>query len=202
MSILLTSEYCGPISSYLLATKSGKLIVESYENYQKKSYRNRAVINSPNGEIILSVPLQSGKNAATPITEVKISYADDWIKNHLKAMETGYRHSPFYEYYIDDIEEILRREHLYLFDLNAELLDYFIDNMHLDIVTEKTKTYQKEYTDDTHDMRKMSYRTKRNINIKSYRQPFDDKFSFLNDLSVLDLLFCVGTESVLYLQND
>ena len=200
-SVLLTTEYFGPISSYQLINRAELALVEHCENYQKKSYRNRCRILSPNDVVMLSVPLESGKNSKCPIGDVKISYDDDWITEHSQSLKACYGKSPYYEYYIDDLLDILQQKHSYLVDLNEALTTYLLKCLELETPLRRTEDFQKEVHMDTIDVRRYDYlnRSKLEIEALKYNQVWSDRHSFIADLSILDLLFCKGPEGILYL---
>lgn len=203
MKLILTTEYFGPISSYALMLNANEVWIEKNETYQKKSFRNRAMVSSFHGSQRLSVPLLAGKTSA-PIEEVQISYDEDWVSDHLKSMEMNYQNTPFYEYYIDDIVSLLGSRPSLLVELNDLILDYFLEL--LDFPRSRlqvTTSYQSSYDVPYLDLRKLKSKKSRQPLIRElpYRQPFDDRIAFINDQSILDLLFCVGPEMELYLEN-
>ncbi len=200
-SVLLTTEYFGPISSYRAIEQSSAAYIEYHENYQKKSYRNRCRLLSPNGVILLSIPLSSGKNSKCPIQEVTISYQNDWIAEHFQSFLSCYGKSPYYEYYIDGIMSILHQKHTRLIDLNSALLDFMVKKIGLETPIGKTSSYLKDI--DILDLRAHTYLNRSKITPPSvsYNQVWSDRYPFEQDLSILDLLFCKGPESILYLEK-
>lgn len=201
---LFTTEYFGPISSFRIMNDSNEVWVEKNENYQKKSYRNRCFISSPDGKQMLSIPLKSGKNKQTPITKVEISYDNDWMNLHLNAMSMGYANAPYYMHYIDDIRDILLEHHDYLYDLNCKILSYTLETLWMDdVIMYETKDYHREYDNsEVIDMRNEDYiKRMKGRSQMVYTQPFDDKYDFNSDLSILDLIFCLGPEAGLYVRN-
>ena len=200
-SAILTTEYLPPISSFWLMNRCDKIILEYCENYQKKSTRNRAKILGVNGVDILSVPLKKGKNSRMPITDVEISYDSEWIANHLHAIKSAYGNAPYFEYYFDDIEQILKSEHRRLIDLNAALVRFLIKSFDIDATISFSEDYITEYHHEVIDIRKMGF-NKRDIQgyvSKKYNQVFEEKHEFVEDLSALDLLMCKGPEGILWL---
>jgi hypothetical protein len=57
---LLSSAYLAPVQYYSKFLSYRYVIVEGFENYQKQSYRNRAVILAANGPLCLSIPVKEG----------------------------------------------------------------------------------------------------------------------------------------------
>jgi hypothetical protein len=197
---ILTTEYLPPISSFWLMNRCEEVIVEACENYQKKSTRNRSKILGVNGIDVLSVPLLKGKNSRMPITEVKISYNSEWVSNHLHAIKSAYGNAPFFEYYFDDIERILKHGYTKLVDLNTALVKFFVNSFDLETNIKQSDDYIRDYFNAI-DVRKMGF-NKREIEgfvPKSYNQVFEEKHEFVADLSALDLLMCKGPESILWL---
>lgn len=202
MDVILPIEYFGPVSSYALMHHTDRTILECKENYQKKSYRNRSRVLSPNGVEVLSVPLKSGKNNRCPIVDVEISYENDWIAEHLQTLKTCYGGSPYFEYYIDDIQHILLEKHSSLVELNTALQNHLAVKLDVSVVYFFTEDYQKVYPDAI-DLRRMDYikRDVPELAFQPYEQVWFDKHEFVKDLSILDLLFCKGPESILYLES-
>lgn len=200
--LILSTEYFGPISSYFVINNSSKVYVEVFENYQKKSYRNRCRILTPNGINVLSVPLKSGKNNRCLITEVEISYDDDWMTEHGKSLLAAYGKSPYYEYLIDEIMSILNTKFTWLIDLNSAIQNYVIDLLEIDTSISSTREYCNEYDENYFDLREYHYlnRSKLNLPSKPYQQVWTDRNGWLEDMSILDLIFCKGKEAILYLE--
>jgi len=202
-NVVLTTEYFGPVSSYYLINNSNLTYIEYFENYQKKSYRNRCKLSSSSGVVLLSVPLKSGKSKQCPISEVEISYEKDWISEHLQAMLSCYGKSPFYEFYIDDIASILRAEYSTLLELNESLHEFLLKALGIETNVTPTSAYNKVYNEETLDLRKYHYsnRSKLHIEFKEYWQVWSDRQPFISDLSILDLLCCKGPEGIFFLSR-
>ena len=190
-----------PIATFHLLKNHNNGMIEHFENYQKKSTRNRMKILSPNGILTLSVPLQKGKNNHTLIKDVMISYDENWINKHLNAIRTCYNSAPYYIHYIDDITSIFNARHTHLIDLNNALFQFFIKVIDLEVIIAPTNSYEKEYPKSVTDLRNSSQNREMNFELKyrSYHQVFENKYPFQANLSILDLLMCTGPESILYL---
>ena len=121
--IILSTSYFPPIEYFFAIENSKEVFIESKEIYQKQSYRTRCEILSCNGPLILNIPVLRDKESGhkLPISEIKIDYSTNWLSQHKRALEAAYKSSPFYEYYIDDINNILDKNFEYLFDLNNAL---------------------------------------------------------------------------------
>lgn len=176
------------------------ILIEAKEHYQKKSYRNKCVLLGPNGPHSVSVPLQKGKHNSTPITNVRISYDDMWSSQFLKLCQSNYRKSPYYDFIIDELTEIFNQKHEYLFELNMALLNWLIDFLQLDSEVNLTTSYQKEVDANIEDLREHFKPNKiLESQQQNYPQVFLEKHGFVPNLSILDLVFCCGRESINYL---
>jgi len=156
-SVVLTTEYLGPISSYYCKNRCEAVMVEHHENYQKKSYRNRCRIATANGLALLSVPLQGGKSSQCPIAEVAVAYDTDWPTEHLQALTAAYSSSPYFEYYIPEMAAILQRKHTSLLSLNNALQAFVLKAWQLDVKIKPTTNYNRDYSEDVIDLRKYHY---------------------------------------------
>ncbi len=193
--IILPTSYCAPISHYALKIQF-PTITEIQEHFQKRSWRNKMAILAPNGIQNLSIPLEKGKTQ-TLITDVQIAYHEDWIKAHTNAIRTAYSSAPYFEYYINELVEILQSRFEKLFDLN-EILESWLSKK-LDIHYDKlhTSSFEKNYSAEFYDFRRKPI----NCQLPYYHQVFEDKFGFTQGLSILDLLFNCGPESIIHLKN-
>lgn len=173
--------------------KAHSPILEAFENYQKRSYRNKTTILGANGPLLLSVPLLKGKHSAQFYKDVKIAYHDNWVKSHLESLQSAYSNSAYYDYYYPSFESTLKKNHHFLWDLNMELRQILRKNLHLSEEEMHSEIYlrSQEYNlDFRNEKAKIGV-----IKEVKYFQVFEDKMGFIPDLSILDLLFNTGPEA-------
>jgi hypothetical protein len=175
------------------------IIFENSENFQKQSYRNRATIHSPNGKLDLTVPVVKGAKSHTLVKDVKISYDFQWQRWHLMSLQTSYRSSAYFEYYEDELNVFYEKKWDFLFDYNEEMLNLLLKFLKLKIQFTYVHEFEKSYS-DLIDFRDSIHPKKTSIdNSKPYFQVFEDRNGFLPNLSIVDLLFSQGPQSVKYL---
>lgn len=198
--LLLNTSYFPPVSYFSELRKYGQICIEQYESYGKQSYRNRCEIMSANGVMPLAVPVFKGSELKILTKDARIDYATPWQKLHLRSIESAYRNSPYYDYYIDDIIGHFSRKEIFLIDLNNRILNDLLDLLNLKREISLTDDYIKDatgYTDLRDAIHPKVSRKKGNLTINStpYHQTFNDRFPFVPNLSILDLLFNMGPES-------
>ena len=214
--MLLSTAFFPPVSWFAAAAKDwGRVVVtnpssfcdvylEAHENFQKQSYRNRCIIASANGPEAISVPVvHDGDIFHTPITEIRVDYKDQWVKKAWRAIESAYSTSAYFEYYKDDIYAILSSGSPTLWDLNLRIIEFFIQKIRLGIHIVPTESYAS--AGNALDYRNVIHPKRQNTILKDldmekpYFQVFTGKYGFQSDLSVMDLLFNEGPQSLLYL---
>lgn len=181
--------------------------IEACENFQKQSYRNRCRFYGADGVQTLSFPIKhEGGTHKIPISEIKIDYKTPWVQQHERAIESAYRTSAYFEYYQDELFAILEHGYEKLFDLNMALIRFFIEKTGIMVDIRQTDDYC-AVPAGVEDLREMIH-PKRPNNIladlkleKPYFQVFSRKHGFQSDLSIMDLLFNEGPDSILYLKN-
>ena len=180
--------------------------IEACENFQKQSYRNRCRFYGAEGVQTLSFPiLHEGGTHKIPITEIKIDYKTPWVQQHERAIVSAYGMSAYFDYYKDELFAILESGHERLFDLNLALIRFFIEKTGIKVDLRLTEDYERE--PQMEDLREAIHPKRPNTILydmgleKPYFQVFAPKYGFQSDLSIMDLLFNEGPDSILYLKN-
>ena len=199
---LLHPTYFPSISHYVAMAQAEQLVFEVEDNFQKQTNRNRMYIHSANGVQLLNIPVKHTKEGVhQKFKEVEIEYAFGWQKQHFKSLEAAYRTSPYFEYFEDDIRPIFEKKQKYMLDLNLEIHEIITSCLGVTWTYSKSEEYLKEVAADVMDFRLLANGKKDNNQFEPYIQVFDDKNGFLNNLSILDLLFNEGRSAVAYLQR-
>ena len=197
-SCLLLPTYFPSISTMVRVAITANLTLETEDNFQKQTNRTRTNIYSPNGLQTLTVPIKSSKQLHQKTKDVKIENDFNWQKQHLKSLEAAYRSSPFFEYFEDELQPIFLKKHHFLLDLNLETFDLVLKFLRLEKTFAITNKYFK-IPNNTIDCRPLADGKKDNSIFANYKQVFDNKHGFINNLSVLDLIFNDGRFALNYL---
>jgi hypothetical protein len=202
MNILIHPTYFPSISHFAAIVQAEKITFEMEDNFQKQTNRNRTYIYSPNGIQLLNIPVKHSKAAHQKTKDIQIENDFDWQKQHFKSLEAAYRSSPFFEYFEDDLLPIFEKKHQFLMDLNLEVFDLITRCLRMKIDYSTTTEYFHEInSEEVADFRFLANGKKDNSQFESYTQVFDDKFGFINNLSVLDLVFNEGKFALDYLKS-
>lgn len=219
-SVLLSTSYLAPISYYACLMHAPQVFVEQHEHYHKQTYRNRCRIVAANGVMDLSIPVVTCNNQ--DIRKVEIDYSKPWQRQHWLSLEAAYRSTPFFEYYEDDLKPFYQQQDIkYLFDFNASLQQVICDLIDLhpqtiltqDFVTPEAAGFCS--SDVCLDLREAAValdlreaiHPKRNLpqmlhyHSQKYTQVFEQQLGFVADMSIVDLLFNMGPESILLLRD-
>lgn len=199
--LLIESQYFPPIDSYKTLVKHDILKIEKYEHYQKLSYRNRCYVAGPNGRMILSVPLARGKNQRTVMKDVRISNEEKWQGLHWKTLVSAYRRSPWFEYYEADLQGLFETPFQFLMDWNLACFEWMNSKLGIEVPIIYTESYEKEVSGVT-DARESILPGPVTESEPGYTQVFQERTGFIPGLSILDLLFCEGKQSLEILKKD
>lgn len=200
MEILVYPTYFPSISQFAAIAQAESVTFEVEDNFQKQTNRNRMYIYSPNGRQLLNVPVKHSSSAHQKTKDIRIEKAFDWQKLHFKSLEAAYRSSPFFEYYEDEIAPIYFKKQQFLMDLNFEALEIVYKCLGLPFDHRKTEEYFHEVPGLV-DFRDLANGKKDNRQFEEYTQVFGDKYGYLNNLSILDLLFNEGRYALDYLKR-
>ena len=190
--------------------------IEACENYQKQSYRNRCRFYAADGVQALSFPItHEGGTHKHPVGDVKVDYSTPWLLQHKRAIVSAYRTSAYFEYYQDELFDILDSRTERLLDLNMALLRFFIDKTGLAVDLRLTDEYSAGgvitgsdgISVVCDDLREVIHPKRPNTVLsdlaleKPYFQVIAPKYGFKSDLSIMDLLFNEGPDSIMFLKK-
>jgi len=199
---LFIPTYFSPISQYSEIIKNDSISFEMQDNFQKQSYRNRCYIYNSNGKQLLNIPLNDKNKGTSKRKKTKDMLVENdfpWQEHHLKSLQTAYRTSPFYEFYEDDLLSIFTKKYTFLQDVNIDTFLFITDALQINQQYSKTEEYILEGNND--DFRKLADTKKQPKQSEiTYIQMFDDKHGYIDNLSILDLLFMEGPNAISYLK--
>ena len=196
MDILIHPNYFPNIHQFTQIIKANNILFEVSDNYQKQTFRNRTYIYGANGKLGLFIPVIHTHKNRELFKDVKISYESNWMDLHLKSLQSAYRSSPYFEYFEDDFIKLYSEKEKFLADFNIKCIRLISSLLDLDLVYKISGEYV-EKTNDIIDLRDLSNaRKEKKIDTPKYIQVFESKHGYINNLSILDLIFSEGPNSV------
>ena len=201
MDILIHPNYFPNIHQFTQIIKANNILFEVSDNYQKQTFRNRTYIYGANGKLGLFIPVIHTHKQRELFKDVKISYDSNWMDLHLKSLQSAYRSSPYFEYFEDDFIKLYSEKEKFLADFNIKCIKLISNLLDLDLDYKISNEYV-EKTNDIIDLRDLSNaRKEKKIETPKYIQVFESKHGYINNLSILDLIFSEGKNSVSLINN-
>ena len=217
--MLLSTAYFPPVEYFAKiaegftlspdAVKPSVVYLEACEHYRKQTYRNRFKYYAADGVQSLSFPVVHGEGAQKLlVTEVEVDWSTPWLVRTERAISAAYESSAYFDYYKDELFSLLERRPARLFDLNLSILRFFLDKTGIRAVIRFTEEFTPEGSGKYgEDLREAIHPKRRNDVLrdleleKPYFQVFARKYGFVPNLSIMDLLFNEGPDSILYLRK-
>ena len=208
---LLQTTYFGPVQWYQKLKRYDHCVIEQYDSYQKQTYRNRCVIATANGLQALTVPVDHSPLTIDHVQckDLRISDHNQWRRVHWNALQSAYSESPFFEYYADDIRPFFERKYEFLIDFNEAIRQKMCELLDIDTSVSYSSGFRVQdsgfrvqgsgFMDFREVIHAKHPQDDPEFQPRSYWQVFQHRYGFQPNLSILDLLFCMGPEAVFYL---
>ena len=204
-NVILNTTYLGPIQFYTKLMLFKTVFIEQFDSYQKQSYRNRCRILGANGVLDLTIPVVKNSGKKTLVKDVRIDYATRWQNNHWRSIFSAYNSSPFFEYYESDLAPFYEKRYQFLIDFNMELHQMVAEALELETSVQLTTDYLPVFNgaDFRGAITPKQNKAKPDPVFFAfpYTQTFSEKFGFVPNLSIIDLLFNAGPEAEMVLEK-
>ncbi len=205
---ILPCCYLAPVSHYSAYYRANKVCLEVNDHFTKQTLRNRCLIDSPSGALPLTIPVCKTEGK-TLMRDVRISDHGNWRHKHWVALESSYRQSPFFEYYADDFAPFYEKKWEFLADYNEELMALVASLLDIEKPVKRTQAFSPLTAPPLEECHNPTGQGSFGGNGAlpkrgsregaSYYQVFASRHGFLPNLSIVDLLFNMGPEGVLWL---
>jgi hypothetical protein len=171
---ILPTAYLAPIDwyrAYLLNPMDTQ--IEVMESFEKQTFRNRCTITTPDGPLMLSIPIKKVDHKQLT-RDIEISYQQRWQHQHWIALMSAYKHTPYFDYYAEFFKPFYECETRWLVDLNNDMHEIIMQLLHNSAAPMQGYAYQR--TQDWQGKRDWS--------------------GMMNKQSILDMLFEYGPETM------
>ncbi len=206
MDVLLSTSYFPSVEYMACLLKASHVTIEKEETYPKQSLRNRCYLAGSQGVQMLSIPVVKTMGNHTPTSLIQIDESKVFRNHHFKTIQTLYRSAPFFEYYVDFIQDCIFFPEPNLFDYNLEIIRRLMNLLKIETPLTISENYQKT-PDSKLDFRnnlthKSSYGSFKVLKNSSYYvQVFDQKNGYIQNLSIIDLILNEGPSAMSILNN-
>lgn len=200
-NVLIHPTYFPNIAHFSAMAKAEEVVFEVEDNFVKQTYRNRAYIYGANGKQSLNIPVIFSQNNRQKYRDVKIFNQEKWQNQHWKSLLSAYRTSPFFEFYEDELIPLFTEKADYLLDFNFKCIEVISECLQLDLNVLKTISFEKVSTDKNDFRYLVNAKKEPQRDFTSYTQVFNEKHGYISNLSILDLLFNEGPNSLAYLES-
>ncbi len=194
MSHIFPTAYLPSIEYVSLFLKTEDASIELFETYQKQSCRTRTNVMTANGVQTLTIPVIKTNGNHTLTKDIEISYKESWQQVHLRCLESAYRKSAYFDYYFPYFEKIYKQKFNTLVELNDFCLKTILKIMK--VKKDYSFTTDFERIAEENDYRISLSKGTNKIEMKPYYQVFADRHGFIPNLSIADLLFNEGPNSI------
>ena len=217
---IMQPTYLPWIGYFALIDSVDTFVLLDSVQFNKRSWQQRNRIKSANGELILTIPVDSKKKQEQNIESVTLNEPAKNLRKHLKSLELNYKKAPFFSTYYPTLETLYSENWTHLAEFNITLIKQisswlqietkFVrshDIMHTDkkalLMLELCKQFDadiyiavlgaKDYMDESKAFDGSGIA----VDYFQFEQPtYNQLFNgFIPNLSALDLLFNAGPQS-------
>lgn len=193
---VMRPELCGSIGSYIAAWACGDCRMDWEVKFDKRmKSAHRFAIADTRGMLRLTVPVAKPHNSSAKWSEIAVSPHDSWWDIHRVTLESAYGRTPYYEFYADRFMPMLTPGVDGRYPLLADLARAWHTEI-LDILGMHPGQPSGQFLSD------IPLTIPSDAVLTSYRQVRQSSLGFIAGLSVLDLIFNLGPDAQIYLNNE
>jgi hypothetical protein len=201
-TVFLSTAYFPPIEYFYLLQRFENAVIEAEETYPKQTYRNRCVIYSEKGSLTLTAPVIKTFGNQTKTKDIELFNEGRWQKNQWRAIYSAYQNSPYFLYYQDELEIFFTKKAANLLNWNLEITKTLCQLIGIKTELSSSVEFVKPGSLQNDHRFDISPKTPSlHTNFPKYTQVFSDRNGFIENLSILDLLFNLGPDTLAYLKK-
>lgn len=189
-------QYFGSIHFVKKLMENRNVVFDMDAPFTKMSFKNRMIIVTSQGPLILTIPIVGGRDQKTPIKDITIAYDSSWSAQHLKSIITSYKRAPYFEYYEESLTALYAKKPAKLVDFLLLCSEWLQNQLK---VRWEFNQPQDHFAVDTMLKYQDPWLPKNYSQLEGlsiYQQVFSDQLDFITNASILDMLFCVGGREI------
>lgn len=189
-------QYFGSIHFVKTLMENKNVLYDLEAPFTKMSFKNRMVIITSQGPLMLTIPIVGGRDQKTPIKDIAIAYDSPWSAQHLKSITTSYKRAPYFEYYEESLTALYSKKPAKLVDFLQQCSEWLQSQLkvnwdlsipHHQVDVDAIIKYQDPWLPKNYS---------RIEGLPKYQQVFTGQNDFITNASILDMLFCVGGREI------
>lgn len=225
--IVITQPTFLPYSGYFAALYGiDEIVFLDDVQFSKRSWQQRNIIRNINEPFYLTVPVKTKRKYDQKILNVEINNQNkNWNKKMIQSIEESYKKSRYFNEYFPKIKETLEKDYDKLLELNIKLFNLILNFLNLkvqivfsskmnnkekkfNLIKEIYKKRDATYLLSTFGVKSYFPDIPKNMNVIYYK--YNDtnlKYkqmgsAFINNLSIIDLLFNEGINTERFLKKN
>ncbi|MDE5672253.1 MAG: WbqC family protein [Duncaniella sp.] len=198
---VLPPVFCGSVEHYVNVRAAEATAIDWKRRFDKRfKVTHRFAIADTRGRLELTVPIAKPQSSQCCWGDIEISTHGNWWDVHRIALESAYGRTPFFEYYADSLLPMLTagvEERFPLLKDLSDAWDTWIRHklmLPLPVAAETGESRPESPSIITENSNNAT-------DFAQYWQVRADKIGFIGNLSVLDLIFNLGPEAIIYLDK-
>lgn len=200
---VLAPQYLGSTGYYAMMAAFGKVYIDQtmYADKRFKSAHRCRIVDTRD-EIMLTVPV-SHPHGRHSWLNTTVSTHGKWWSNHLTALESSYGRTPFFEFYIDRFKPLFDGKRYEDDEISVACLDRECDAIIRDIlgIDNEIVYIDNQQNSAVDAVNLKNFDLDRISSDIEYYQIRADRLGFRAGLSIVDLIFNLGTEAPLILKQ-
>lgn len=190
--LLLPPMLCAPVGVYALIRAYGGNARFDWDARFDKRFKesHRFAIADTRGRLELTVPIARPESSRCSWSEIRTSDHGQWWDVHRVALESAYGRTPYFEFYIDRLLPMLTPGVCDRYPLLRDLAGAWDSWIRRVLELQTSQPIHRVASDSGNP-----------AVLPPYWQIRADRLGFIPGLSVLDLIFNLGPEAILYLDR-
>lgn len=199
-------------------------IIHDDLQYTKGDWRNRNLIKTPRGVEWITVPVHY-HHTSQLIEETQVDYSTPWVHKMLNRIRESYRRAPCFEPYFSELANLLTQPATFISDLNLRLINWVCHKLEINTLIKTSRDYNPQGTKterligilqqakataylsgpaaQVYLVPELFEQAGIQLEYKQYDYPEYDQLypPFESKVSVIDLLFMKGKDTIAYMEN-
>ncbi len=191
-----------PIPWYAAAMRHSHIVLDGEAPYRKQQLNSRSYIKVSNRVLPLTLPIEK-RDHHDPIIEKRVSYAEKWPHQHWMSLISAYTHSPYFEYYRDELQQLYQSRPASLPDWLLKSTQWGLSCIGWTGTLQWSRQVQNEKLIAAKDYRNEFDAKRKKLPSWFIPEPYPQVFGgFSAGLGVMDLIFNLGPEARGYLARN